>query len=316
MKVALDAMGGDFAPKATVEGAILSLDSLQPDTNLLLFGPEQIIKPLIPSELLQSGKLILVDCPEVIEMGEHPTKALQAKPNSSIVKGFGALAMGKIDVFASAGNTGAMMVGALFSVKATPGIPRPAIAGFTPRPDGGFGVLLDIGANADCKPEMLLQFAVMGSLYAQHVLKIEKPKVALINIGEEEQKGSMLTQNAYQLLKTCSTIDFIGNIEGRDIFTDKADVMVCDGFTGNVILKMAESFYDSLLENKLMNPYFSQFNYEEVGGSPILGVNGNVIIGHGISSPKAIKNMLMQAESVALSGIHKIIAASLNNNEA
>lgn len=314
MKVALDAFGGDFAPKAAVEGAIQALDSISPDTTLFLFGQEKVIKPLLPASAIQSGKLVIVDCPEVIEMGEHPTKALQSKPNSSIAKGFGALAAGKIDVFASAGNTGAMMVGALFSVKATPGIPRPAIVGFTPRPDGGFGVLLDIGANADCKPEMLLQFAVMGSLYAQHVLKVSQPKVALINIGEEEQKGSMLTQNAYQLLKNASGIQFIGNIEGRDIFSNKADVMVCDGFTGNVILKMAESFYDSLQENNLMNPYFSKFNYEEVGGSPILGVNGNVIIGHGISSPKAIKNMLLQAESVAQSGVFKIIAEALKNN--
>ncbi len=314
MKIALDAMGGDFAPQATVEGALIALSELPEDSTLLLVGAQESIQSHLPHEFAGKSRLQIIHAPEVIGMGEHPTKALQAKPQSSIAVGFGLLAHGKAEVFASAGNTGAMMVGSMFSVKVIEGITRPAIAGFTPRPDGSYGVLLDVGANADCKPEVLVQFAIMGSLYATHVLGINQPKVGLINLGEEEQKGSLLTQATYQLLKNNPKINFIGNVEGRDIFSDKSDVMVCDGFTGNVILKMAESFYDALTEHALMNAYFSKFNYEEVGGSPILGVNGNVIIGHGISTPKAVKNMLLQSYSLAQSGVSQKIAAALQNH--
>lgn len=317
MNIALDAMGGDFAPMATVKGAVLALEHLPASCTISLIGSSDLLQEEL-KKYSNSGdqRLLIVHADDVIEMGEHPTKALQSKPNSSIAIGFGLLATGKADVFASAGNTGAMMVGALFSIKSIPGVPRPAIAGFAPRPDGSFGVLLDVGANADCKPEMLVQFAVMGALYAEYVLGKKNPKVALLNIGEEEQKGSLLTQATYQLLKAHPAIHFIGNIEGRDVFSTKCDVMVCDGFTGNVVLKMAESFFDELTEHQLMNEYFSRFNYEEVGGSPILGVNGNVMIGHGISSPKAIKNMLLQSVAVSQSGITNHIKQALKPQDA
>jgi glycerol-3-phosphate acyltransferase PlsX len=317
MIIALDAMGGDFAPAATVEGALLSLENLPSDCRLLLIGKEALLREQLSRiASKQDNRIQIIHADDVIEMGEHPTKALQSKPHSSIGIGFGLLASAKANVFAGAGNTGAMMVGALFSVKSIPGISRPAIAGFAPRPDGSFGVLLDVGANADCKPEMLVQFAIMGSLYAEYVLGKQNPKVALLNIGEEEQKGSVLTQATYQLLKTNSAINFIGNIEGRDLFSSKSDVMVCDGFTGNVVLKMAESFYDSLVDHQLMDAYFSKFNYEEVGGSPILGVNGDVIIGHGISSPKAIKNMILQSFSISKSGVTNHIKQALKPQDA
>nr|WP_316929703.1 phosphate--acyl-ACP acyltransferase [Sphingobacterium sp. T2] len=231
-------------------------------------------------------------------MHEHPTKAITQKPNSSIARGFELLKNGEIDSFSSAGNTGAMLVGAMFSVKPIAGVLRPAIATNVPKLKSGFGILLDVGANADCKPEMLNQFAILGSLYAEYVYGIENPKVGLLNIGEEEEKGNALTTSTYPLLKTNSKINFIGNAEGRDLFTDHADVYVCDGFTGNVVLKLAESFYVVTLKKGFKDDFFDRFNYEQYGGSPILGVNAPVIIGHGISSPTAIKNMILLSKDM------------------
>lgn len=295
MKIALDAMGGDFAPKATIEGALMAQKAYQ-DIQIILLGQEEVIKKELVSLQAPESSFPIVNAPEVIEMGEHPTKALSQKQNSSIAIGFGMLKQGAADAFCSAGNTGAMMVGSMFSVKPIEGILRPAIAGFIPKVDGRFGVIIDVGANADCKPEMLAQFAVLGSIYSQHVFGIDAPKVGLMNLGEEEEKGSILTQAAHQQIKAVgSKINFIGNIEGRDVFSTAADVIVCDGFTGNVILKMAESLYDIFHEKNFLDSFTKLFNYEAVGGSPILGVNGNVIIGHGISSPTAVKNMINQA---------------------
>uniref|UniRef100_UPI0028969D97 phosphate acyltransferase n=1 Tax=Sphingobacterium multivorum TaxID=28454 RepID=UPI0028969D97 len=234
-----------------------------------------------------------VEAPEVIAMGEHPSKAITQKPNSSIAKGFEYLKNKEIDSFASAGNTGAMLVGSMFSVKAIPGVLRPAIASIVPKLKSGFGILLDVGANADCKPEMLNQFAILGSVFAEHVFNVSTPKVGLLNIGEEEEKGNILTTSTYPLLKANDKINFIGNAEGRDLFSDHADVYVCDGFTGNVVLKLAESFYVVTLKKGFKDDFFDRFNYEQYGGSPILGVNAPVIIGHGISTPEAIKNMVL-----------------------
>ncbi len=225
-------------------------------------------------------------------MSEHPTKSFQQKPKSSLAAGFHLLKEGKIDAFSSAGNTGAMLVGSMFTVKPIAGILRPAIATLLPKVSGGWGLLLDVGVNADCKPEVLQQFALLGSVYAKHILHIPDPKIALMSIGEEEEKGNLLTKETHQLLKETRDIHFIGNVEGRDLFNDKADVIVCDGFTGNVILKEAESFYAIIKKQKIQNEYFDRFNYEDYGGTPILGINGTVIIAHGISKAKAIKNMI------------------------
>lgn len=305
MKIALDAMGGDFAPNAIVEGAIQAAGSLPADAELVLIGQEQIIREQLASapDAIKS-RIKVVHADEVIGMGEHPTKAISQKPNSSISIGFHLLKEKHVDAFCSAGNTGAMLVGSMFSVKPIPGVLRPGIAGFIPKEHGQFGIVMDVGANADCKPEVLAQFAVIGSLYSQYVFGIQNPKIGLMNIGEEDEKGTILTLAAHQLIKSIDTINFIGNVEGRDIFNDKADVIITDGYTGNVILKMAETFYDLVAHRGITdNSFFNMFNYEEVGGSPILGVNGNVIIGHGISSPKAIKNMLHQAYQVVASGV-------------
>ena len=303
MKIALDAMGGDFAPEAAVKGAIQAASQLPEDAEIVLIGKEDTIRELLKSENYTGSRISVVQASEVIEMGEHPTKALTQKPDSSIGVGYRLLKTKDVDAFCSAGNTGAMLVGAMFSVKAVEGVLRPAVAGFVPKTDGRLGVILDVGANAECKPEVLEQFGEIGSIYAKYVLKIDNPKVGLMNLGEEEGKGTVVTQAAYQLLKKNTGVNFIGNIEGRDLFNDKADVIVCDGFTGNVILKMAETFYDILESKGINDPYFDKFNYEAVGGSPILGINGNALIAHGVSTPKAFCNMLHLAYQMAKSDI-------------
>ncbi len=294
-------MGGDYAPEAVVKGAILAAEQLEKDDVILLIGIEDVIKPLLSQENYTGNNIKIVHASQVIEMGEHPTKALAQKTDSSIAVGYGLLKLQKADAFCSAGNTGAMLVGAMFSVKAIEGILRPSIGGLVPKLNGGFGIMLDVGANADCKPEVLEQFGEIGSIYAKYVLEIPNPKVGLMNLGEEEGKGTVVTQAAHQRLKANSTINFIGNIEGRDLFNDKADVIVCDGYTGNIILKMAENIYDILNEKNMHDPFFDKFNYEAVGGSPILGINGNAVIGHGVSSPKAICNMVLQAQKMVSS---------------
>jgi phosphate acyltransferase len=300
MKIALDAMGGDFAPHAIIEGALLfKKENSASEKEVILVGKESVIQSTLSGLGADPSSFQIVNADDVIEMGEHPAKAFQQKPNSSIAKGFGLLASGKVNAFASAGNTGAMMVGSMFTIKPVEGILRPAIAGFVPKESGEYGVILDVGANAECKPEVLEQFAILGSLYSQYVFGKTSPKIGLMNLGEEEQKGPVNLQTAHQLLKANSKINFIGNIEGRDAFNEKADVIVCDGFTGNVVLKLAETFYDLTSKRNFHHPFLSLFNYEEVGGSPILGVNGNVMIGHGVSSARAIKNMLYQSVKLA-----------------
>jgi len=303
MRIALDAMGGDFAPEAIVKGAILAAQELKNDEVILLIGKEDVIHALLKEYSYTGSNISVMHASQVIEMGEHPTKALTQKPESSIAIGYGLLKAQKADAFCSAGNTGAMLVGAMFSVKAIEGVLRPSIASFVPKLTGGFGVILDVGANADCKPEVLEQFGELGAIYAEHVLDIKNPKVGLMNLGEEEGKGTVNTQAAHQRLKANRGINFIGNIEGRDLFNDKADVIVCDGYTGNIILKMAESLYDILNEKGIEDPFFDNFNYEAAGGSPILGINGNAVIGHGVSSPRAVCNMVLQAQKMAASKI-------------
>ncbi|OUJ74426.1 phosphate acyltransferase PlsX [Hymenobacter crusticola] len=303
MKIALDAMGGDFAPQAAVDGAVLAAEKLADSAQIVLIGQESAVRPLLEKYGAAAESLLLVSASQVIEMGEHPAKAYQQKQDSSIAVGYRMLHAGEVEAFCSAGNTGAMLVGAMFSVKPVPGVLRPAIANFVPKLAGGYGILLDVGANAECKPEMLEQFGELGSLYAQYVLGIEKPTVGLMNLGEEEGKGTAIAQAAHQLLKVNPHIHFFGNLEGRDLFNAKADVIVCDGYTGNVILKMAESIYDILAEKQMHDPFFDKFNYEAIGGSPILGINDNAIIGHGVSTPEAICNMLLQGYQMAKSGI-------------
>lgn len=296
MTVGLDMMGGDYAPLEAVKGVKYWLSGNDKPVNLLLIGDEPTISKLLAEQDVPSDHITIVHAEEIIDMHEHPTKALREKQKSSIAIGFHLLASGKMDAFISAGNTGAMLVGTLFSIKALEGVIRPTISTIIPKENGGTGLLLDVGLNADCKPEQLNQFAIMGSVYAQLVLGIEQPKVGLINVGEEEGKGNLLAQATYPLLKENKHIHFIGNIEGRDVLMDKADVMVCEGFTGNIILKMAESLYEISQRKKIEDEYFDRFNFEIYGGTPVLGVAKPVIIGHGISGAKAFMNMIKLAQ--------------------
>lgn len=303
-------MGGDYAPKANVLGAIAAHQLLSPGEHIVLIGDTQQIKPLLTENGFNPDHFEYVHTEEVIGMGEHPTKAIVQKPNSSIAVGFSLLKEGKIDAFASAGNSGAMLVGAVFSVKTIPGIIRPCILTILPKLSGGLGLMLDVGANADCKPDTLLQFGALGSLYAECMFGTEQPKVALLNIGEEDEKGNMLSLATFPLMRDTNLFNFVGNVEGRDLFNDKADVIVCDGFTGNVMLKLAESFYVLTLKRGLKDDFFDRFNYENYGGSPVLGVNAPVVIGHGISSPTAVKNMILQSRDMITTGlVGKIQAA-------
>ncbi|MCF8341194.1 MAG: phosphate acyltransferase PlsX [Chitinophagaceae bacterium] len=302
MKIGIDMMGGDFAPLEAIKGVKLFTESNQ-DVHLVLIGDRNQLIPLLDDNQIDASLYTIVDASQVIDMHEHPTKAFKEKQDSSIVKGFHLLATGKIDAFASAGNTGAMMVGSLFSIKAIEGVLRPTIGAYLPRENGKSGWLVDVGINADCKPENLLQFGILGSLFVEHVWNIEQPRVALVNIGEEEGKGNILAQAAYGLLKNSDKINFVGNIEGRDIIADKADVVVCEGFTGNVILKLLESVYDISQQRNVKDEYFDRFNFEQYGGVPVLGISKTVMIGHGISKAPAFFNMLKMAKRVNSSNL-------------
>ena len=292
MNIGLDMMGGDFAPLEAVKGAAEFLKDATANVQLTLIGDEAQIKAHLANHPIPAEKYTIVHATQVIEMNEHPTKALKEKQQSSIAIGFQLLATGKTDAFISAGNTGAMMVGSLFSIKAIEGVLRPTIGAYMPREDGTLGLLVDAGLNADCKPENLNQFAILGSLFAKYILNFPNPKVGLINLGEEDGKGNILTLATYPLLKENTQINFIGNVEGRDILTTKADVFVCNGYTGNVVLKLVESIYDIAKRRNIDDEHFNRFNFEQYGGVPVLGVSKPVIIGHGISHAMAFKNMI------------------------
>lgn len=303
MKIGVDILGGDFAPDANLSGAILAKKDLPENVRLVLLGDREQISSGLSSLGADPDQFEIVHAPDVITMHDHPTRAIPQKPESSIAVGFDLLAKKELDAFASTGNTGAMLVGAIYKINTIPGIIRPCITSTLPAIDGSKTILLDVGSNADCKADVLYQFAVLGALYSKNVYGVENPRVALLNIGEEESKGNLLTLAAYKLLSESDEINFVGNVEGRDLFFGKADVIVCDGFTGNVVLKEAEGIYTLMRKRGIKDEYFDRFNYENYGGTPILGVKGNVIIGHGISNDIAVKNMILHAYDVARSGL-------------
>lgn len=298
MRLGIDMMGGDFAPKTTTEGAVLAKQSLPSNIELVLIGNKDLILIELDHLGANVNDFSIVHAEEVIGMGEHPIKAIKTKLQSSISIGFHLLKNGKIDAFCGAGNTGAMMIGSMYSVQSIPGIIRPCITSVLPKETGGVNIILDVGVNADCKPDVLYQFGILGSLYAKSVYGINNPKVGLLNIGEEPEKGNLLAQATYNLMKESKDFNFIGNVEGRDLFGDVADVVVCDGFTGNVVIKQAEGMFHIMEKRGLNDDYFAKFNYEIYGGSPILGINGNVLVGHGISNGTAIKNMIVLTHEV------------------
>jgi glycerol-3-phosphate acyltransferase PlsX len=295
-KIGVDAMGGDFAPEAVVSGAVLALNAVDHDTRIVLFGDENKIVELLEKEGVDRSNFDIVATTEVIGMNEHPTQAFSKKPNSSIVVGFGYLKNKLIDAFASSGSTGAMMVGSMYAIKQIEGVIRPTIATMIPNCKGGFTLLLDVGLNVDCKPDVLAQYGHIGSIFARSVMGIKKPRVALLNIGEEREKGNLASRAANELMSDGADYNFIGNVEGNQIYTGDADVIVCDGFVGNVVLKQTEGLFNVCNQLGISHPFIEKMNYETVGGTPVLGINSTVVIGHGCSSPLAIKNMILQTE--------------------
>ena len=298
MNIGLDIMGGDYAPDATIDGAILALQSLPGSDRLYLIGDEKIIRDKLNQRKIDQNNFEIIHAPEVIGMSDQPIKAFTQKPHSSISIGFHLLKEGTIDAFSSAGNSGAMVVGSMYSMEMIQGIIRPCTTVVLPKENGGSTYLLDIGTNPDPKPEIMYQFGILGSFYAKYVYHVENPRVGLLNIGAEEEKGNILTQATYKLMKESVHFNFVGNVEGRDILSDTADVVVCDGFTGNVVLKQLESMYHLLKNRDLYDDFVERLNYENFGGTPILGIKSTVLVGHGISNDNAIKNMILLAKNV------------------
>ena len=296
LRIGIDAMGGDFAPDAVVKGVVEAIPLLDEGSKVVLFGDKERIEEVLKAEGYEGERVEIVATTEVITMHDHPAKAFQTKADSSIRVGFEHLAAKKIDGFASAGSTGAMMAGAIFTVGVAEGVIRPAISAAIANIRGGYTLLLDVGLNVDCKPEVLAQYALMGSLYAKDLWGLESPKVGLLNIGEEESKGNAASKAAHQMIAQMEGINFVGNIEGKDYFTGKADVIVCDGFMGNVLLKMSESLRYIAKARKIDDDFLSRLNYEIKGGTPALGVNGVVMVGHGSSTVYALRNMVKETE--------------------
>lgn len=292
-------MGGDYAPDAVVEGAFDALGQLPSGDRIVLIGDGGRIRKILASLGADATLFDIVPTTEVIEMSDHPAKAYSQKRDSSIAVGFGMLKGGLIDGFTSAGNTGAMMVGASYTVNVIPGVFRPALAALMPNVNGKSSVILDVGINPDSKPDVLLQYGMLGSVYAKYVLGIQNPTVGLLNIGVEQAKGSAAVKAAHELLNESSEVIFRGNIEGHHLFTDEmTDVIVCDGFVGNIVLKMAEKFYVVARSKGISDSFFDKLNFEVVGGTPVLGINENVVVGHGISNRTAIMNMILQTRDV------------------
>jgi phosphate acyltransferase len=331
VRIAVDAMGGDKAPSVVVEGAIRALQNAgAEDLEILLFGPEAILDDeLAQHEGANLLPIRVIDAPEVIGMGEPPATAVKTKQRSSIHYGVGAVKQGSADAFVSAGNTGAVMAASLFVLGRIDGVSRPSVIAFIPTVQG-HSVLVDAGTNVDCKPEHLVQFAVMGSVYTRRVLQKENPTVGLLNIGEEPGKGDELAKAAHTLLEKSPDINFVGNIEGRDIFRHGADVIVCDGFVGNVLLKFGESLLTALghfvgremqrldldpehqnLVMKVLAGTGKAFDYQEYGGAPLLGVNGSVMIGHGSSTARAIERMILAGAEVVRQNVPQEIRTAV-----
>lgn len=313
MRIGIDILGGDYAPDNCLKGIELALPHLHHTTKLVLIGDQYIAKSYFKKSE-HFHHLEFIHTTEEIKMNEHPAKAYMKKPNSTIHLGFRLLKEKEIDAFLSAGNSGAMLAGSMLTIKPIPGIIRPSIGTVLPKPNGNLNFLLDVGTNVDCRPDVLYQFGILGNIFVKEMMNIQKPRVALLNIGEESEKGNLEVQATYKLMKDSPHFHFVGNVEGRHIFSDKADVIVTDGFTGNVVLKMAEAFYSLILKRKIKDEYFDLFNYELYGGTPVLGVNGNVIIGHGISSPLAFKNMIVQAKNMIKYDLVGKIKRAMNNN--
>ncbi len=331
MAIAVDAMGGDSPLTVQIEAALQAISEL--GTDVVLVGAEDQIKEVLKQHSFDQNKLRIVNSTETVEMNDSPATALRQKKNSSIKVAVDLLATGEADAVVSAGNTGAAMATAKFVLKSVEGIERPAIATLMPSIHRNHTfVLLDIGANTDCKPLYLFQFALMGDAYARTLLHLDNPRVALLNNGEEEGKGYLQLKETYDLLKQ-STLNFTGNIEGKSMFKDIVDVVVCDGFIGNIALKVAEGTFDfvsSVLREEVDNTLLAKIGYQamrgpfralrqradysEVGGAPLLGVNGIVIICHGSSRVHTIRNAIKHAQECAEQKLNEKISLEVSEN--
>lgn len=329
MRIALDAMGGDFAPAVTVGGAVETVNEDE-DIEIILVGDESSIKKELAGKKYPQNRLQIKYASQVVGMDEPALKAIRKKKDSSIKRAVELVKIGEADAVVSAGHSGVAMATALLMFGASKGVDRPAIATIMPTLKGPF-VLVDAGANVDCDPENLFQFALMGDAYCRTMLNILEPKIALLSIGEEDSKGNLLTKEAFKLLKN-SGIKFTGNIEGKDIFLGSADVVVCDGFIGNIVLKTSEGLAETIMKMLrreiadvttgrlgylFMKPALRNFkkktDYAEYGGAPLLGINGTCIISHGRSSAKAIRNAVKAAAEFSKKRVYEIIADEINN---
>lgn len=329
MKIALDAMGGDFAPRNTVDGALQALLA-DPKLEIILVGDEKILTKELARHKYDTRRLEIIHAGEVIGMDEHAAEGVRKKPNSSVMLAASAVHDGRADGLVSAGNTGACVAAALLNIGRLPGIHRPAIAQILPTMKDKACVVLDVGATSEVQPRNLLQFAVMGEMFARHILEIDKPSIGLLSIGEEEQKGKEVVVKTNRMMQA-SLPNFYGNIQGNDILKDTTDVVVCDGFVGNVILKFAEAIAEmvfSTLKREIrkgfwtrvgawmMKPAFRRFkrawDYSEYGGAPLLGIKNVVIICHGKSSPKAIKNAILVASKFATADVNACISRQIS----
>lgn len=328
-------MGGDDAPEAVVQGAVQAVRHAERDMTVLLVGPEERVRDVLEATPdAPADKFTIVDAPDVIGMGEAPAAAVKQKTNSSIHQGLAAHHDEKADAFVSAGNTGAIMGAAMFILGRIPGVERPSIAGFFPNLRGS-SVVLDIGSNVDCKPSHLVQFARMGTIYARQALGNDDPTVGLLNIGEEPGKGNELAKTAYDRLQDAEDVHFEGNVEGGDLLLYAADIIICDGFVGNVLLKFGESMTTVLSEmtrqemdrqsldrdeqalvTDVLGEVRKHFDPESLGGAPLLGVDGNVLVGHGSSSPDVIEQMIHTASSVARTNMVPALKSAFESQAA
>jgi glycerol-3-phosphate acyltransferase PlsX len=334
LRIAIDAMGSDFAPVSEIAGAIQAAAELnnRAAVEFVFVGDETLIAAELAKHPNADIRYTICHASQVITMKDEPAAALRAKKDSSIVRGIELHRNGDADAFLSAGNTGAVMSGGTLILGRIRGVTRPTIASFFPTVRSQPTLVVDVGANVDCKPRFLYEFGVMGSIYVREVLGISNPRVALLNVGEEDSKGNTLVLEAHRMMRDSKEVHFVGNTEGRDILMGSVDVVVCDGFTGNIVLKFAESFV-TLLRTKLkdfaarslfnkisvalmvptLRRVLKEFDYQEYGGVPLLGVNGVVIIGHGKSSPLAIKNMILRAVEVIDKNVNRRIEEALQN---
>ncbi len=299
MRIGIDMMGGDYAPSSTIRGSILARKALPDDVEIILIGDQEVYSRYSEENHLDVSGLSIVHTSDFVGMEDHPLKVFKEKPKASLFLGNKMLVDGTIDGFCSAGNTGAMLVGAMQIVTSIPGIIRPAIAAPIPNIEGDRSLMLDVGLNPDARPDVLYQYGSIGTIYSKLVHGIEEPNVALLNVGREESKGNMVSRSTYQLMKDSSAYNFIGNFEANEMFvSNRAHVIVTDGFVGNMLLKEAEAFYKVVSMKGIGNGYFEMLNFENFGGTPILGVCAPLIIGHGISNEKAIKSMLLHTAEV------------------